>query len=47
MDSQNSFSQQTMIDLQALTAKRDQTYDMISNVLKSLYTTLASNANNL
>ena len=47
MDSQNSFSQQTMIDLQSLTAKRDQSYDMISNVLKSLYSTLAANANNL
>ena len=47
MDSLNSFSQQTMIDLQSLTAKRDQTYDMISNILKSLYTTLAANANNL
>jgi hypothetical protein len=47
MDSLNSFSQQTMIDLQSLTAKRDQTYDMISNILKSLYTTLATNANNL
>ena len=47
MDSLNSFSQQTMIDLQSLTAKRDQTYDMISNILKSLYTTLSTNANNL
>ncbi|MBP3405672.1 MAG: hypothetical protein J6N18_06175 [Kiritimatiellae bacterium] len=47
MDSQNSFSQQTMIDLQSLTSKRDQSYDMISNILKSLYTTLATNANNL
>jgi hypothetical protein len=36
-----------MIDLQSMTAKRDQSYDMISNVLKSLYTTLATNANNL
>lgn len=47
MDSLNSFSQQTMIDLQSLTAKRDQSYDMISNILKSLYSTLATNANNL
>jgi hypothetical protein len=47
MDSLNSFSQQTMIDLQALTSKRDQSYDMISNILKSLYTTLSSNANNI
>jgi hypothetical protein len=47
MDSLNSFSQQTMIDLQSLTAKRDQSYDMISNIIKSLYTTLTTNSNNL
>ena len=47
MDSHNSFSQQTMIDLQALTAKRDQSYDMISNILKSLNTTLMTNVNNM
>ena len=47
MDSLNSFSQQTMIDLQSLTAKRDQSYDMISNIIKSLHTTLSTNSNNL
>ena len=47
MDSLNSFSQQTMIDLQSLTAKRDQSYDMISNILKSLNTTLLTNVNNM
>jgi hypothetical protein len=47
MDSHNSFSQQTMIDLQAQTAKRDQSYDMISNILKSLHTTLMTNVNNM
>ena len=47
MDSLNSFSQQTMIDLQSLTSKRDQSYDMISNIIKSLYTTLTTNSNNL
>ena len=47
MDSLNSFSQQTMIDLQSLTAKRDQSYDMISNILKSLNTTLLANVNNM
>lgn len=47
MDSLNSFSQQTMIDLQSLTAKRDQSYDMISNIIKSLYTTLTTNVNNM
>ena len=47
MDSLNSFSQQTMIDLQSLTAKRDQSYDMISNIIKSLYTTLSTNVSNL
>ena len=47
MDSLNSFSQQTMIDLQSLTAKRDQSYDMISNIIKSLYTVLSGTANNM
>lgn len=47
MDSLNSFSQQTMIDIQSLTAKRDQSYDMISNILKSLHTTLLTNVNNM
>ena len=47
MDSHNSFSQQTMIDLQSQTAKRDQSYDMISNILKSLNTTLMTNVNNI
>ena len=47
MDSHNSFSQQTMIDLQSQTAKRDQSYDMISNIIKSLYTVLSGTANNM
>ena len=47
MDEKNSFSQQKMIELQSLTNKRDQCYDMISNVLKSLNTVLVGNANNL
>ena len=47
MDSLNSFSQQTMIDIQAKVNKRDQSYDMLTNILKSLYTTLSTNAGNL
>ena len=47
MDAHNSFSQQTMIELQSQTAKRDQSYDMISNILKSLNTTLMTNVNNM
>ena len=47
MDEKNTFSQQSMIELQSLTNKRDQSYDMISNVLKSLNTTLVGNANNM
>ena len=46
MDEKNSFSQQKMIELQSLTNKRDQSYDMISNVLKSLNTQLIGNVNN-
>ena len=46
MDEKNSCSQQTMIELQSLTNKRDQSYDMISNILKSLNTTLTGIVNN-
>ena len=46
MDEKNSFSQQSMIELQSLTNKRDQSYDMVSNILKSLNTVLVGNANN-
>ena len=46
MDEKNSFSQQAMIELQSLTNKRDQSYDMISNILKSLNTQLLGNVNN-
>ena len=40
MDEKNSFSQQS------LTNKRDQSYDMISNILKSLNTTMTGIVNN-
>jgi hypothetical protein len=46
MDEKNSFSQQTMIELQSKTNKRDQSYDMVSNILKSLNTTMTGNVNN-
>ena len=47
MDEKNSFSQKTMIELQSLTNKRDQAYDMISNILKSLNTVLVGISNNM
>ena len=47
MDQMNTFSQEKMIELQSYTNKRDQAYDMISNVLKSLNTTLVGNVNNM
>ena len=47
MDSLNSFSQEKMIQLQSETNKRDQAYDIITNVLKSLNNVLTSNANNI
>ncbi len=47
LDSLNSFSQETMIELQSLTNKRDQAYDMAANILKSLNTVLTGIANNL
>ena len=47
MDEKNTFSQQTMIELQSLTNKRDQAYDMISNILKSFNTVMIANVNNM
>ena len=47
MDEYNTFSQQTMIMLQSQTNKRDQTYDLISNALKSLNQVLTANINNM
>ena len=47
MDERNSINQRTMIDLQSATNKRDQSYDMISNILKSLHTVLTGIANNV
>ncbi len=47
MDSLNTISQETLIDLQSLTTKRDQTYDMASNILKSFYNQMMGNINNM
>ncbi len=47
MDSLNSVSQEQLISMQSLTNKRDQSYDMVSNILKSLHTTLVATANNI
>ena len=47
MDSLNSFSQQKMIELQSETNKRDQAYDMITNILKSLNTVEVGIVNNI
>ena len=47
MDFLNSVSQTTLIDIQSLTSKRDDTYSLVSNVLKSLNTVLIGNVNNL
>ena len=47
MDSMNSFSQQKMIELQSETNKRDQAYDMITNILKSLNTVQVGISNNI
>ena len=47
MDERNTFSQETMIKLQSQTTKRDQAYDMISNVLKSFNTILTATVNNI
>lgn len=43
----NSVSQETLIEIQSKTSKRDDTYNLMTNVLKSLNSTLVGNANNL
>ena len=47
MDEMNSFSQQKMIELQSETNKRDQSYDLITNILKSLNTVQVGISNNI
>ena len=47
MDSYNTISQKDLIEIQSLSSKRDDTYSLISNVLKSIYTVLTGNVNNL
>ena len=47
MDQRNSMNQQTMIELQSATSKRDQAYDMVANILKSINQVLVGIANNV
>ena len=47
MDQLNTTSQEQMIVLQSQTNKRDQSYEMISNVLKSIYTVMNGVVNNV
>ena len=47
LDELNTMSQEQMITLQSETNKRDQSYEMISNVLKSLFTVMTGVANNV
>jgi len=46
MDSLNTTNQQQMIELQSLTNKRDQSYELITNMLKSIGTVLTGTASN-
>ena len=47
LDTMNTTSQEQMITLQSQTNKRDQSYEMISNVLKSMYTVMSGIVNNV
>ena len=47
IDSLNTTNQKDLISLQSDTNKRDQSYELITNMLKSIGTTLTGNANNL
>lgn len=47
LDQCNTMSQSQMISLQSETNKRDQSYEMISNIIKSLYTVMTGVVNNV
>lgn len=47
MDSLNSVSQEQLIEMQSTTNKRDQTYNLITNMTKSLHTTMMGISNNI
>ena len=47
MDTMNTTSQEALIELQSLTAKRDDTYNLLSNVIKSINTVNIGTANNI
>ena len=47
LDELNTTSQEQMITLQSQTNKRDQSYELISNVVKSLYTVMTGISNNV
>ena len=47
LDELNTTSQEQMITLQSQTNKRDQSYELISNVVKALYTVMTGISNNV
>lgn len=47
MDSLNTTSQELLIDIESLTAKRDDTYSLVSNLTKAFYQACSAIANNL
>lgn len=47
VDSLNTTNQKDLISLQSWTNKRDQSYELITNMLKSINTVIMGNANNL
>ena len=47
MDALNAINNDQLIQMQSVTAKRDQAFDLLSNILKSFTAQLLGNANNL
>lgn len=47
MDSYNAINNEQLIQMQSETAKRDQAFDLLTNVLKNFNNQLVANANNL
>lgn len=47
MDAYNAINNEQLIQMQSETAKRDQAFDLLTNILKSFNNQLVANANNL
>lgn len=47
LDSLNAFSQESLISIQRSLNKRDQEFDLLSNIIKAFYSAMVGNVNNM